>query len=170
MVDIRTADPEDAAAMVRVHGTSLREQGAGFYDEDQLERLAPADHGPDALDGVFGNDDRYAVVAEHDGDVVGFGGVRLDDGSLLGVYVDPGYAGRGIGRMLLDAVEARARNEGLDVLTVFAALNAAGFYEACGFRRVGERDVSGVEGPLGSYGSASDDSPLPAVEMRKELR
>lgn len=167
MVEVRTATPEDTTEIARVHTVALREQGTDHYDEGQLDALAPTDAGPeDVRDNVLG-DDRYTVVAEADDEVIGFGGVRLDDGSLLGIFVDPEYGGRGVGAAIIDAVEAHAREAGLETLSVFAALNAAGFYEACGFERVGRRDARGREGPIGTY--ESGDEELPAIEMRKEL-
>lgn len=169
MVAIRRAGPGDVPRLAAVHSASLRAEGANEYSEAQLARLAPSGRLEAFESEVINRDDRVVMVAENGDRIVGWGGVRLDAASLLGVYVEPGATGRGIGRTILAAVEAVVVDNGLRSVTVFAALNAVGFYEACGYRRVGDRDARGVTGPFGSYGATTDEVPLPVVELRKEL-
>ena len=60
--------------------------------------------------------------------------------TLVGMYVAPEAAGRGIGRALVDVLLADARADGLEliVLTVTDGnAKAAGLYERCGFRSFG---------------------------------
>lgn len=167
MVDVRAAEPADAEAMLRIHTDAFHHYGADSYSDEELRYLAPTDAEPAAVrEHVFG-EDRYAAVAVDDSEVIGFGGVRLDDGSLLGVFVDPEHGGTGVGTEIVENVESHARRAGRETLTVVAALNAVGFYEACGFERVGRCDANGAEGPVGTY--ESGDVELPAMEMRKAL-
>lgn len=145
--------------MARVQVRSLREHGAEYYNEEQLEHLAPPDHGPEGIsDAVFQGRNRYAVVAERDGEVVGFAVTQTDEGYLSGIFVDPDAAGEGLGRKLLTAVEDELRDSGINQLTTLAALNAVEFYEACGFT-AGNRIDAG----------SADDLEMPAVEMKKSL-
>jgi len=83
--------------------------------------------------------------------VVGVGGWSPDslgqaDAWLRYVFVHPDWAGRGVGRMLAEAAEAAARAEGKSRFQVWSSLNAAGFYEALGYRRVrqGRLPVTGT--------------------------
>lgn len=169
MVAIRRGDSGDVPGLLRIYTQSFREQGRGVYSEEQLAQLAPTGRAKEFASQVIDRPDRVVLVAEEDGELVGWGGVRLDDGSLLGVYVAPGAMNHGIGRAVLEAVERTAYHEGLRTLSVFAALNAVGFYEACGYIRVGKRDARGRVGPLGSYGTSSDGVPLPVVELEKQV-
>ncbi len=54
------------------------------------------------------------------------------------LFVDPAWAGRGIGRALVAFSEAAFRKRGHTGALVFASLNAWGFYEKLGYRRTGE--------------------------------
>jgi GNAT superfamily N-acetyltransferase len=60
--------------------------------------------------------------------------------TLVGMYVEPEMAGRGVGRALVEALLAQARADGLEliVLTVTDGnAKAAQLYERCGFRSFG---------------------------------
>jgi phosphinothricin acetyltransferase len=93
-----------------------------------------------------------AVVALLGGRLVGFGSLTsfrsrpayattVEDS----VYVAPGHEGRGVGRLLLEALVGRARDHGFHtVIARIAGSNEAsiGLHEACGFTLVGvEREV-----------------------------
>lgn len=51
---------------------------------------------------------------------------------LHGIYVQPGEQGQGIGRLLLQAIEALVRQRSLDGLLVRAQPDARGFFEGQG--------------------------------------
>jgi GNAT superfamily N-acetyltransferase len=57
------------------------------------------------------------------------------------VVVDPLWRGRGVGRILLEALETRARRRGLRALHLDSFTAAVPFYEALGFADVGCRPM-----------------------------
>lgn len=73
------------------------------------------------------------MVAELDGVVHGFGTLNPKTKELDGIYVDPGFNRRGIGKELVHTLLERARSHNLDFLWLNASLNSVEFYEACGF-------------------------------------
>jgi len=80
------------------------------------------------------------LVAEQHGTMLGFCVVLPGadgDAELDGLFVEPAQGRQGIGRLLVRAAERLARADGAGVLTVVAAPEARGFYEACGFEPVG---------------------------------
>ena len=95
-------------------------------------------------------------VAVDGGKVVGWCDVSLSDKPVfrhsggLGIGVVVEYRGRGIGKRLMDAALARAKEIGLErvELEVYASNNAAiHLYERCGFVREGrKRRASKVDG------------------------
>ena len=86
----------------------------------------------------------HVLVAERDGVPLGFAVVvpRGDgDAELDGLFVDPESWRMGIGRALVVAAEALARERGSTVLHVVGNPNAAGFYSSCGFKTVGTQQT-----------------------------
>ena len=117
---------------------ALQRRASLAWPED---RAALLEH-PDAIDlPVQQIADGRTWVAERAGDIVGFAVVLpRDDGDvgLDGLFVEPTAWGSGIGRILIGQAERVARDAGASSLRVVANPRAAGFYEACGFTRVGE--------------------------------
>jgi putative acetyltransferase len=97
-------------------------------------------------------------VAENGGEVAGFGVLDPNTALINATYVSPREVGRGVGRALLEAMEAEATQGGFSQTRLNATLNAVGFYERTGYVQHGldqNRLPSGVE--------------LPCIDMRKNL-
>ena len=87
---------------------------------------------------------RHYVVAELDGAVVGYAGLAVagTEGDVQTVAVSPDAQGRGLGRLLLDALlDEAARQGATSVLLEVRADNpsAIGLYERAGFERIAVR-------------------------------
>ncbi len=84
--------------------------------------------------------EKLVRVAEMDGRTVGFSVVVPKPGGvsdLDGLFVEPAYWGKGIGRKLIaDAIEL-ARRQSASSLEVVGNPRARGFYERCGFVEFG---------------------------------
>jgi hypothetical protein len=106
----------------------------------------------------------FALVAEVDGDVVGFcfgGPSRTPDrgypGEVYAIYVLPAYHGRGVGRALLEqgARELRARGfNGMLIWVLRENAPSRAFYERMGgsFVRDEPREIEGVKITETGYG------------------
>lgn len=85
------------------------------------------------------------VVAESDdGVITGFAAIlaRADgDTELDGLFVEPDHWQGGIGRQLVDACCALARERGSRHLHVVGNYHAEGFYVRCGFERLGTSET-----------------------------
>ncbi|HEX9166554.1 MAG TPA: GNAT family N-acetyltransferase [Gemmatimonadales bacterium] len=136
---------------------SGRELSRGYYTPAQTEA---------ALKYVFGVDSRlvadgsYLVVRERE-EIVACGGwsrrrtlyggdqrpmgrdelldPAKDAARIRAFFVAPEHARRGIGRLLLEACAAAAREAGFRRLELMATLPGVPLYEACGFRAVAAR-------------------------------
>ncbi|MFD4483461.1 GNAT family N-acetyltransferase [Streptomyces sp. NPDC058471] len=67
---------------------------------------------------------------------LGCGGASAATGELYALYVQPSLTGAGIGRILLDAVHARAHTDGFDLMLLWVLVDNSGarrFYERVGY-------------------------------------
>jgi putative acetyltransferase len=81
-------------------------------------------------------------IVERGGTVVGWGAIRGDQ--LEGLYMDPDFAGRGIGTELLGVLEALMRERGVVVVWAEASRNAEEFYLRRGYQPSGPWTLDGV--------------------------
>lgn len=138
---IRTATPEDAAAIARIYNQGIEDRLATLETtlRDAADRAAwMAAKGP-----------RHPVIVAEDdsGEILGWGSLNqfnpraaYDHVAEFSVYVAREARGRRIGSLLLTELESRAREHGFHKL-VLAAFphNTAGMklYQRHGFRTVG---------------------------------
>lgn len=135
-IEIRVIEPDAPMALeaMRAYMEELDRRfperfdiSSGFDPEELGLMRAPA--------GAF-------LVAEEDSLVVGCGGLRsLDDGSaeIKRMWVSPSARGLGLGRRLLDRLEAEARRRGhaVVVLDTHASLDEAiSMYSGAGYERI----------------------------------
>lgn len=137
-VTIRAVTDADAPSLARL----ITQLGYPTSEAEIRSRLAAFAGNPD-----------YAVwVAELGGRVVGLTGVFLHyaiefDGAygrLLGLVVDESYRGRGIGKRLLEEVEAWLKERGVKKLTLTSGRQrkeAHVFYRRLGYAETGLRFV-----------------------------
>lgn len=160
MVTIREAQPADVSEMAHIQTEALDHRAGDHYTDDQIAKLLrpkPDQHlVSHAEDGENG---RHVIVAESEGTVVGWGSLHLKPGVLASTYVHPAHTGEGIGRAIVKRLEAVARENGIEMLKVPAPLHAVGFFEALGYTRNREIDASDP-----------DESPIPGVELKKNLQ
>lgn len=132
--------------MARIRREALRERAADAYTAEQLDSLTSGSTPETPL--AVEREAFRTVVAVEGGEPVGYGTVHPEDGQIHAVFVDPARAESGVGRRVLDELEARVRDAGTDALFVLSTPNAVGFYERCGYRRAGEETIGADEIPV----------------------
>jgi GNAT superfamily N-acetyltransferase len=75
-----------------------------------------------------------------------FGSVEKPSYYGVVVFVEPERIGKGIGRQLMAAVEAKARELGVEKITVRAAMGAHRFYEKLGYQPQAGKDELDEQG------------------------
>jgi len=134
---IRGACASDARDMHELHARAVDAFCRGHYSNEQVKVLligrTPEGYLPAIERGEM-------FVTESDGRMVGFG--HATQGEVQALFVDPGWAGRGVGSALLrHAIGLAARgHEGPIQLT--STLNAVGFYEAHGFVELEPKELN----------------------------
>jgi len=148
-VILRDARAGDAAGICVIWNAVITGSAATFTDQTKTEAVISAMIAERQRSG-FG-----FLVAEKDGQVLGFatwaqfragpGYVGCLEHSIL---VQDGLQGRGVGRVLMDALCARAQSQGHRMLiAAISGANPAGvaFHAALGFGQVGRIPAAGVK-------------------------
>jgi len=128
----------DAPAIVRLFFDTVRAVNRLDYSEEQVEAWAPGVPDPEEWHARMNG--RRTLVAEEDDRVVGFAELEVD-GHLDMLYVRGDAVGRGVGRLLYEAVEWEAQNTGLSRIFTEASVTARPFFERRGFRVMREQTV-----------------------------
>ena len=169
----RLATREDIPAIVPLMRASISELQSGYLDAAQIA----SSRALMGLDSQLIDDGTYYVAAV-DGQLAGCGGwsrraaiIGTDDrpgaGALLdpardaarirAMYTHPGYARRGVGRLILTLAETAAAAEGFRHLELLATLAGQPLYVAAGYHAIERLELP------------SDGVPVPVVRMRKAI-
>ena len=147
-VTIRPASTADVRAMGRLGAVLVQTH----HDFDAARFIAPSPQTPHGYGSYLGSQlakrDVIVLVAEHDGEVLGYtyAGIEGYDymelrgpaGVLYDIVVDPAHRGRGIGAALLDATLAELRTRGAPQVVLSTAErndSAQRLFARAGFRR-----------------------------------
>lgn len=128
-------DDEEAVAVLRQSITELcvlDHQG----DTATLEKWL-SNKTPDQFARWLSNPDSRLLVALVGPAMAGVGALHRS-GEIRLCYVRPGFTKLGVGRALLDALEAEARAWQLERVTLHSSLTARHFYERCGYVSAGD--------------------------------
>ncbi|MBR0715924.1 GNAT family N-acetyltransferase [Bradyrhizobium liaoningense] len=128
---IRPALEHDADEISAVILRALRETNARDYTDEIIQRVERS-FSPSAVLELIGK--RTVLVATIDGRVAGT--ASLDGSVVRSVFVAPDVQARGIGKLLMAAIERTARERNVPRLAVPSSVTAEAFYARLGFRAV----------------------------------
>lgn len=129
-VRIRPFHSSDAAALAALFYESVHKGARRAYDAAQRRAWAP--RVPDAAAWRDRLSAQTVLVAERDGDPVGFMTLR-EDGRIDLAFVAPAAIGQGVARALYDEILQEARQAGMPRLHAEASLMARPFFERQGW-------------------------------------
>ena len=148
MISIRRAEAGDAQNIGLVFNAAVHDgwrylgelSRKPMFPPDEWNKLVVEQAPPNAL----------LVAVDEPGTVAGFTAVRVQQGEMFLLFVHPEFAGRGVGRTLLDAAHESLRAAGCREVFLYTHEQnerALAVYEAAGYRRDGsvrESDFRGV--------------------------
>ncbi|MEO1160133.1 MAG: GNAT family N-acetyltransferase [Pseudomonadota bacterium] len=169
---IKAATYQDIGAMRSMQASALREIGRAFYADTAIER-ALVEVG--TLEKATVDEGHYFTVVAETGNIVGTGGwsrqipehdaisghtgFEPDTAVVRGIFVDPHYARRGIGKCIMRHIESDAADHGIRVLRLTATLSGTALYESVGYRSVRPKFLM-----------FSNGTSFESVEMEKAIR
>lgn len=144
-IDVRRADPQDAAAVSDVHRLSWNQAYAGLIPHKPLRQMIErrgeswwrkATRGPATL-----------LVLDVEGQIAGYATIGLNraralpyDGEIYEIYLRPEFQGIGLGRRLFNESRRLLKSLGCEGLVVWCLEDSD--HAASFFRRHGGRDLA----------------------------
>jgi len=135
-VQIRTARPEDAETIIHLHYAAVHETAIAFYPTEIIEAWSrkPDEARFQWMRQMIASGEEVVLVAEAPSGILGFGVLIPKLHELRALYVHPEAGRQGIGKQILQAVEAQAAARGISCLQLLASLNAETFYQRNGYK------------------------------------
>lgn len=128
---IRVATPADTVAISAVIIAALQQSNAQDYSPQIIAQVKRS-FSPEAI--VHLMTQRQVFVATIGDQVAAT--ASLEQNTLRSVFVDPVFQGKGMGRLLVSAVESAAAQHGVRQLRVPSSITAEGFYHTLGYRKI----------------------------------
>lgn len=137
-MQIRLFEERDAEQVAQLFHDTVRAINIRDYSRSQVEAWAPNDiH---FRDWVAICSQRITYVADDQGTIAGFG--ELEPHGHIGCfYCHKDYQGRGVGKQIYQAIEAKAIKLQLNQLFTEASITAKPFFQHMGFSVVKEQQV-----------------------------
>lgn len=150
VVNIRLAEPQDQARIMKIQLDALQILAAKDYDEEQLDALL-------ANKRMQRETDEIIFIAEIKSKVVGFASLLSSYNTIGAVFVDPNFVRKGVGSKLLTNIEQEAKKHSVPILWVCSSLTGYYFYKANGYRTLSTTVL-----PL-------DSTYIPCKQMKKRI-
>ncbi len=142
MRTVRPARAEEAEAVCEVLRQSIVELcGADHGDDPEILAAWLANKTPAQVRAWIAADPDGVLVCTGPGGIVGVGAVT-ETGRITLNYVAPWATRQGVGRKLVDAMEARAARAGAEVCTLDSTLTGRAFYRGLGYGADGPPKMS----------------------------
>lgn len=139
-INYRSYKQDDAAALVAIMQQAIFEIASDFYSPDQLAAWAGRLPDAETLNEKY-NDGRFVLITVTPDEMpIAFGDL-MRGGHIDYLYCHPKFAGQGIVSGLYDRLEAEARRQSNDTLTVDASESAKTLFRRKGFVIVRRNDL-----------------------------
>ena len=135
---LRKYRSEDWEEVMELFRGTVHSVNSADYTEPQLDAWAPKDMDLPGLKNRLLN--TYAVVAEKDGVIVGFGNADVA-GYFDCIYTHKDYQGMGIATLIADDIEKYLVRNGVQIVTTDASITAKPFFEKRGYTADKEQSV-----------------------------
>ena len=135
---IRYAKEKDTRHIWEAHQASIKTFCSKDYTNEEIKGWTSFPYSHEHWTKTMNKD--VVLVLELNGQVEGFGHLRLDPSvaEVEGLYFSPAAKGRGLGKTFLQTLEKIAWEKGYRKMILKSTRTSLGFYQKCGFSRVGD--------------------------------
>ena len=120
---IRKFKEDDANLVSEIIWSALIANNSKDYGQDILLNLKTV-YSPKQLCAL--SQTRTFLVVENEGKIIGVGAIEQD--FISSVFVDPNKQGKGIGRLIMNALEAIAKEKQFECIFLHSSITAESFY------------------------------------------
>lgn len=128
-VQIRTFQEKDAEEIAALIRKTLMKVNSKDYTGEMIKKKID-EYSSENVKSLAASKSIY--VAEIANTLVGT--ATIDKNKISGVFVKPEYIGKGIGTMLMNALEKEAKSRGFQNVVVESSLTAHNFYKRLGYQ------------------------------------
>jgi putative acetyltransferase len=128
----------DTAAIVQLFQQTIHQINSRDYTREQVNAWAPANMDHERWTARL--EKAFTLVAVNKHEVVGFAMLE-SNGHIDCFYTHAHYQGQGIGKRMLEALETRAREQGVTRLFTEASITARPFFASKGYTTLQEQQV-----------------------------
>ncbi len=157
-ITVRRTTDSDARDLLMVHFDAVRNIASADYPEEITTQWSRRVDQGRIVEFLGNPDNEIRLVAEVNGEIVGFGAIVPETEELRACYVSSKAKRRRVGTALVTAIEKIAREKGCEYLWLDSSVTAEKFYLSCGYRIV-ERGKHVLR----------DDITMDCIAMRKDL-
>ena len=147
---LRLATPDEADVLAHHRASMFRDMGEVDEAAAAIIENASVDH----LAALIEAREYFGFLAEHEGEVIGGGGVWLRpvlprpgalqgalEAYVLNVYVDPPHRRKGVARAIMEAILDWSRERKLARVVLHASKEGRSLYESLGFESTNEMRI-----------------------------
>lgn len=147
---IRSYRPEDAQKLAILFFDTIRTINTKDYSAEQVEAWAPELASWDMQRWQDSFKNKFVFLAEQNDDIMGFAELE-NDGHIDRFYIHKDFIGKGVGKVLYQAIEEKALSLSIKKLFVEASITARPFFERMGFETVKEQTVERKQVKLNNF-------------------
>jgi putative acetyltransferase len=135
---LRTYEIGDTAEIMDLFYNTVHEINIRDYTKEQIDAWAPVEMDIEVW--LNSLKSKFTYVVENNGKIVGFGELEAN-GHIDKFFCHKDFQGQGIGTMILEQIESKARSLGIKRLFVEASITAKPFFANKNFLLVTEQEV-----------------------------
>lgn len=135
---VRTYEIGDTKQIVKLFYDTVHEVNIRDYTKAQVDAWAPADI--DIASWTKNLSSKFTFVAEEGETIAGFGQLEAD-GHIDCFYCHKDFQRQGIGKIILEQIDAKAKSLGIEKLYTEASVTAKPFFESEGFIVIRKQEV-----------------------------